>query len=184
MNEIWKSIPGYEGFYEVSDLGRVRSLARVIIRANGRKQTFRGKILLPAFGKRKGYPHVSLHRAGARTNFDVHTLVALAFLGPRPNGFEVCHGDGDPRNANIKNLRYGTRMDNCADAVKHGTQARGTRACGAVLTEPQVLAIRNLYSAGVGQRVLAARFGVARSTISDVVVRRYWAWLQDETPIE
>lgn len=110
-SEVWRQIPGYEGFYQVSSWGRVFS--------EPRRRT-KGGLLSIKVGKR-GYPAVALVREGKQVTREVHTLVAAAFIGPRPPGMEVRHKDGDPLNPRAVNLVYGTRSENNRDAVMHGT---------------------------------------------------------------
>lgn len=120
----WKSIPGYEGHYEVSDTGLVRSLDRWIEhRGNssngGRFQ--RGRLLKPSVSN--GYHHmVQLSARGVPKVRLVHRLVLAAFVGPCPDGMVACHNDGNPINKNVENLRWDTQSSNIRDAVKHGTQ--------------------------------------------------------------
>jgi hypothetical protein len=122
--EEWRPIPGYAG-YEVSSLGRVLS-----------HQKWRGtegpRLLAPQVGH-FGYPYVQLCGvSGAPRNRrmrSVHTLVALAFLGPRPAGQEVRHLDGDPANCGVSNLAYGTKRENEADKRRHGTDPSSRTHC-------------------------------------------------------
>lgn len=114
--EIWLPIAGYEGLYEISALGRIRSLAR---------RTTRGGILKASPGW-AGYLKVSLSKPGVIRSYHVHRLVAATFLGPCPEGQQVRHLDGDPLNNTLTNLRYGTVSDNALDRVLHGTH-RNTR---------------------------------------------------------
>lgn len=109
--EQWKDIPGYEGRYQVSDQGRVRSLDRFVrLVAHGveTKRLARGKVLRPAPSP-SGHLCVSLGRGSTK---QVHALVALAFIGPRPENHEVLHLDHNPANNALTNLRYGTRAEN------------------------------------------------------------------------
>ena len=110
--EIWKPVPGYEGFYEVSSLGRVRSVDRVIIRKNGEKRTVKGTILSPT--KRKdGYLTIGLRREGSHKTHKIHRIVMLAFVGEPPEGkYEVDHKDGNPENNRLSNLEYVSRKEN------------------------------------------------------------------------
>lgn len=117
--EKWKPIPGWESSYEVSNHGRVRSLDRTVIRSNGAPLPLRGRVLRPATLKH-GYQQVALSE-GTGASVEVHVLVAAAFIGPRPEGLEVCHNDGNPRNNHIDNLRYDTKSSNSHDTVRHGT---------------------------------------------------------------
>lgn len=123
--EKWKNITGYEGLYQVSDQGRVRSLDRV----NGRGFNVFG-VILKQNPDRKGYLGVSLYSGSkaSRRRRPVHQLVAEEFIGPRPEGLDVCHNDGDKANNSASNLRYDTRRENILDAVKHGTHVMARQA--------------------------------------------------------
>jgi hypothetical protein len=111
----WRPVVGWEGLYEVSDGGEARSLPRVIIRSDGRRQPLRGRVLKPAVD-RDGYQRVHI---GVKRG--VHQLVVEAFIGPCPPGLEIRHLDGNPANNALSNLRYGTRSENGMDRVRHGT---------------------------------------------------------------
>lgn len=126
MNDVeWRPVAGYEGSYEVSNAGQVRSLPRQIPHYCGGTRLLRGRTLRPVI--RDGYPQVTLYRDGTQKIRPVHQLVALAFLGQRLPGYEVLHWDGDRRNPHVTNLRYGTHTDNVRDAVRHGTQVGMSR---------------------------------------------------------
>jgi hypothetical protein len=118
--ETWKPVVGFEGLYEVSDRGRVRSLDRVYPqlsrKGKGHKHTHKGRILRPAPASH-GYLTVVLGRGNTRT---VHSLVAEAFIGPCPEGQEILHKDQTRLNSRLSNLRYGTRTENILDAVRSG----------------------------------------------------------------
>lgn len=122
--EEWRPAPGYEGFYEVSDQGVVRSVDRVDIR--GRR--LRGRVLkvrpLP-----NGRPRVCLSLNGR--SFDVYPyhLVLLAFVGPKPEGMECLHWDDDSNNNAVENLRWGTRTDNMRDMSRNGIGNAGLTRC-------------------------------------------------------
>lgn len=115
MSENWLPIPGHEGLYEVSDLGRIRSVAH-----QGPTRWVPQRILRQSIGTH-GYPKVSLQKDLQAKSHTVHSLVASAFLGPRPEGMEVRHLDGNCLNPVAANLRYGTRSENRYDQVRHGT---------------------------------------------------------------
>lgn len=125
-SEIWKPIPGFNDWYEASNLGRVRSKPRTITHSDGTEQRRRGTVLKP--GRSRGYPIVVLCNNTKRSTQNVHSLVAAAFLGPRPEGAHVRHIDGTRDNNVPENLTYGTRSENTLDSVEHGThnQARVT----------------------------------------------------------
>lgn len=119
--EEWRSVPGFPD-YLVSDLGRVASTKR------WRGSDFR--YLTPQPHSINGYPYVQMFpREGRKVCRSVHGLVAAAFLGPRPDGMEVCHGDGDPGNCQLSNLRYDTHAANEQDKRLHGTYPGGQVSC-------------------------------------------------------
>lgn len=120
--EIWKDIPGYEGSYQVSDLGSVRSLSRVVTDMQGiRVRKFKGRVLSPG-ANRQGYLNVLLCSGVKQITFDVHRLVAVSFLGPCPAGLEVCHGPGGMRDNRLVNLKYADHVSNCLDQRRDGTR--------------------------------------------------------------
>jgi hypothetical protein len=122
-NENWLPIPGHPG-YEVSDLGRVRSLGWVTVDTIGRRQPHRAQMLTPCTRPGRDYLHVSL---GAGVNRPVHHLVLSAFVGTRPAGLDGCHNDGDPTNNRVSNLRWDTKKSNSQDVIKHGNSAMATK---------------------------------------------------------
>lgn len=121
--EIWKSIPNWEGLYEVSSLGRIRSLDRYIFgrHPTGKKlfRFYRGRILSPS--KNKKYARIVLSSPSkGKISATVHSLVTLTFYGKRPEKLEVCHNNGNGFDNRLINLRYDTRSANTLDCIKHG----------------------------------------------------------------
>ena len=110
MSEQWRPVVGYEGWYEVSDEGRVRRVAP----GNG---TQAGRVLNQIWDK--GYARVTLSRKGQSERRRVHRLVAEAFISHRP-GNVVCHNDGNPANNRVGNLRWDTQLENVRDTLRHG----------------------------------------------------------------
>lgn len=111
---IWKNIPGYEGLYQVSNTGRVKTLARQW--KSGRNLTrFLGESEKVQSPDKDGYPRVTLCKDGKKTRWRVHQLVCLAFLGPCPKGQQIRHLDHSTTNNNLANLCYGTVKENVAD---------------------------------------------------------------------
>ena len=134
MSEQWLPIPGYEGIYEVSDLGRVRSQTRMqaIPYEDGtvRHRRIVGRVLRQHLNASNGRPQIDLvDSAGRRRCIKVHRLVALAFHGPCPGDeYEVCHVDGDRANNAASNVRWDTRKANAADKLLHGTDRFASRS--------------------------------------------------------
>lgn len=120
--EQWLPLPGYEGVYEVSELGNVRSLDRVVLRRNGTSRLQRGRTLRLMTGPR-GYKTVSLSRDGRSETGKVHRLILSAFIGPPAQGQEACHNNGDPGDNILANLRWDTRSGNVRDAIVHRTHS-------------------------------------------------------------
>ena len=114
--EKWLPVVGWEGLYEVSDLGRVRSLDRLDARGNRRT----GKLLAQST-LTCGHRLVKLCRLGLHTTFQVHRLMLTAFVGACPPGMEACHRNDVPDDNRLVNLRWGTRSENQRDSVRNGT---------------------------------------------------------------
>lgn len=173
--ETWRPVVGYEGYYEVSNLGRVRSLDRVD--RSGKKR--RGRVLR-AQPHRDGHLRIRLSRADGGRSFDVHRLVGEAFIGPLPSGMETRHLDGDPSNNASTNLAYGTKAENNDDRVRHGTHhnARKTHCPrNHPLVEPNLVAA----AARRGGRTCLAcsrERGRARKTGAEFSIERADASLQ------
>lgn len=155
MHEKWKPVPGYEGLYEVSDRGNVRTTKR---------QGSAGGLLSLNLQK-NGYLKVGLYNK-ARKAFSVHRLVLDAFVGPCPDGMLCCHGNGDRTNNNLSNLRWGTRKDNFIDSLIHGTAAFGERNGASKLKSGDLVKIKALRSSGLLQREIATTFGLSQQHVS------------------
>lgn len=123
MSEQWRDIPNHQGIYQVSDMGHVRSLPRVVTCRDGQARKFAGKTLRPALNE-KGYAVVNLRRPGVSKTFLVNKLVIEAFRGPTPQGMETRHLNGIPDDNRLGNLAFGTPVDNAADKIRHGTYWR------------------------------------------------------------
>ena len=123
--EEWRPVLGYEGIYDVSSMGRVRSHARWIDNGSGKPRLQSGRVLKTTL--RGGYPALGLTRDGKTWRVAVHILVLIAFIGPRPAGQYACHGNGDRTDNRVENLRWDTNSANQLDAVKHGTHSRVLR---------------------------------------------------------
>jgi hypothetical protein len=122
--EQWAPIYGHEAAYEVSDLGRVRSLNRVIQRRDGTPYPVRGQMMRTHL--KDGYPAVSLN-GGKRRGVRIHVLVLEAFAGPRPEGMEACHNNGNSTDCRLTNLRWDTVSENRRDLIRHGTHAQARK---------------------------------------------------------
>lgn len=177
MQEIWKAIPGYECFYEVSNIGRVRSLDRMTPAKNGALNVFTAGKLISQCNGTLGRKQVRLARHGKVKNFRVHQLVMLAFIGPCPDGMECCHNDGNPQNNNLSNIRYDTRLSNAKDRIIHKTVLCGSKNKKAKLTEETALEILEKFKNGKKGSALAIEYGVTHTLISLLCKRKIWKHL-------
>jgi hypothetical protein len=164
-NENWRPIPGFVGFYEVSDLGRARSLNRTVTFEDGRVRFFGGRLLKLKMGP-NGYPVVLLSRGMQNKKWHLlHRLVLLAFVGKVPKGMEACHNNGRRTDARLANLRYDTRSANHRDKHKHGTALVGVKHPWAYYRSSKLKPI--LKSEGTISEIAAAH-GVSRTHVWNI----------------
>jgi transposase-like protein len=169
MMEVFKPIPGHDG-HEVSDQGTVRSLDRIIER-NGKPARLCGRVL-SLRRHTQGYRAVSL---GYGKQATVHSLVMLAFEGPRPHGAWINHINGDKTDNRLINLEYCTPKQNQEHAVHTGLAP--IPPGGDQLTTEQVQEIDAALKSGVSTVALARKYGVTRAMISHIRTGRAWQWL-------
>lgn len=167
--ERWKPVVDYEGFYEVSDRGRVRNV--------GCGYRYRwGHILSPR--NAKGYQRVYLSKGGKSYNRYVHCLVGAAFMGPCPKGLETNHINGNKEDNRLENLERVTHSQN----TQHSFRALGRKPADkagekngqAKLTEKAVVAIKALLFHGWTQRRIAVAYSVSGATISRIKTGKIW----------
>jgi hypothetical protein len=177
VTEEWRPVPGFEGLYEVSNLGRVRSLDRVTVQthfATGRPMAVhrRGVLLRP--GWFEGYAYVGFYRQGAKpTKRPVHQVVAEVFIGARPADRVTRHLDGDSTRNHANNLAYGTVQDNSDDMVAHDGQAKGERVATAKLSAREIKEIRDARGT-VRQVDISAQYGIGQSQVSAIQLGKSW----------
>lgn len=174
----WKDIPGWEGYYQASDWGLIKSLLRIIIYENGINKRINETILVPSITSERFA--VSLARKGTKKTWPIHQLVAITFYGKCPEGMEVCHEDNNPFNNKKVNLRYDTEKNNQRDRLKFGTDLRGEKNPLHKLTKEQVIKIRELRKTGIYTlQKLGLMFGVHYITVNDITRGKSWGWLKD-----
>lgn len=175
-SEIWKKVQGYSKFYEVSNLGRVRSLDRKTGHGKGKfKRKLKGRILNQTINK-NGYPYVSLSKKGIVKKYFISWLVAEAFIEKRPKGKECNHIDGNKSNNHVNNLEWVTRAENNYHKENIlGLHNRGERQGLAKLTNDKIVKIIRLYKTGkFTQKELGAIFNISRGHVSDIILRKVW----------
>jgi len=168
MIEEWKPIAGFEGRYEVSSLGNVRSW--VYSSRKGVHQRETPRLLKPGKTK-KGHLYVFLGRGNRRS---VHSLVCEAFHGPRPDGMQVLHWNDIPDDNRAENLRWGTPKENRDDSRRNGGMAVGTRHPKAKLNDDLVRELRTLYDSGADMRIESQRLGINFYTAETAFTRKSW----------
>lgn len=174
IEEIWKDVPGYEGIYQVTNNGRVRSLDRYVDTKNNSKRFCGGKeiILKP---NPWGYLSIALYSHQKSYTTTVHVLVAITFIGPRPPKLEVNHKNGIKTDNRVENLEYVTASENQLHAIRTGLVKRrfGSNGRNVVLTEDKVKEILELKDI-LSQDKLAKKFNVSRGCITDIYYGFTW----------
>src|SRR5262245_42218637 len=168
QNELWKPVSGFEEFYEVSNLGRVR-------RSGNPKGTFIGRVLKP-FPTKKGYLMVRLCRDGTECDRPVHLLVARAFIGEPPAGYQADHIDGNKGNCAATNLEYVTGSENIRRAFKLGLRVarRGSLNGSAKLKETDIVEVFKMRKQGKSQREIGEHLGVTQANVSLILKGAAW----------
>jgi len=188
--EVWKKIKEFSG-YEVSSFGRVRSYwarhGAVVVLSQSSK-------LLKQRTSRCGYQFVFLKPDTERVTtkgthkrlvtIPVHRLVMEAFVGPRPNGYDIAHNDGKSKHNHVENLRYATRKENMSDAERHGTKVMGETVGTHKLTTKKVIAIKREYNSGkTSCEKLARKFGVHHVSIVNIITGKTWKHVPVDGPM-
>lgn len=139
MTEIWKDIEGYEGFYQISNLGNIRSLDRWVVNRAGKRQFIRGRLMKPWADSRNCYLEVTLCKNGKERKCLMHRLVASAFI-PNPNNYpEVDHIDHNPKNNSVENLRWVTHKENLHNSYDTMSPVRNYRSCTLIFPDGQTM---------------------------------------------
>lgn len=173
-NEVWRDVLGYEGLYQVSNLGRIKAV-------RNRTNTYLGRLLKPKVNK-YGYYSVSLSGHGRTTTTTAHKIVAEAFYGKRPEGLVVNHKNGIKTDNRIENLEFVTHKQN----INHSYEVLGNPYSippvysgedhpQSVLTEKEVMAIRILANSNVfSSKDIGQFFGVSKTTVANIVKGIVW----------
>ena len=167
MEEVWKPVVNYEGLYEVSNKGNVKSLN--FARSGSEK-------ILKARVNSNGRLFTTLSKNKKKKHYTIHSLVAQAFIGERPKGYDVCHIDGDKCNNNLKNLKYDTRSQNNIDIYRYGSKNPNGK-----LSPDEVIELRKMYATGkYTHKDLAEIFKVNQSNISKIINGKTFSWIDAE----
>lgn len=179
--ERWVAVKGYEGHYEVSSMGRVKSLARTKMVGMGGLQEVPERICKPSTTM-GGYLLIGLWKDSKCKRKSVHRLVIENFVGPCPPGMQCRHLDGDPTNNRLDNLSWGTVNENWKDKRRHGTAPVGERGGHAKLTKDEVRAVIAEFTTGDFSKTELARIhGVSLGCICHILRGDSWKCLDDPT---
>lgn len=169
MIEVWENIEGFNGVYQISNLGRVKSFKK--------NKFINGKILKLETSNRYGYLRISLRRQGQEKKYLIHRLVAKAFIY-KGNGNIVNHKDGNKQNNNVNNLEWCTRSENDLHAFKNKLRhsVKGELHYNAKLNQKQIRIIKHIFTIPnhIGISKIANIFNVSRCTIYDIIVGNTW----------
>lgn len=179
--EVWKAIPEWDGFYEVSNFGRVRSLTRTVplLKATGKKITYnvRGRLLNPKASV-LGYFKYGLYRNSVGREIWGHALVMMAFVGPRPDGLVINHIDGNRGNNRLENLEYTTQLENMRHAVRTGLlKNSGEDNWNAKATEAQIRTAYFFLLLGNTRGEAAVKSGLTVDQVREVQQGKCWKHL-------
>lgn len=171
--EQWRDIPGYEGRYQVSDQGRVKSVphrVRLVVHGVETTRLSPGRMLKP--GRcRSGHLSVALGKGNSKM---VHGLVLTAFVGARPEAQEALHLNHTPSDNRLCNLRWGTRSENVAMDYAVGTRGAEDAHPQAKITRQHIPAILDLRARGLTQAEIGLRVGVSDSVICNILQGKHW----------
>lgn len=174
-DEVWKPIQGFEEIYEISNHGRLKALPK------SRKMPGNGAMkhtpeIIRKLELNQRYPRITLCKNGIEYKETIHKLVAMHFVD-NPEGYtHVRHLDDNPWNPHYKNLAWGTQKMNMEDKVRNGRQRKGETMPTALLTEKEVLEIREKYDkeSGYTYKKLGEMYNVNKGTVGDLINRRTW----------
>lgn len=175
--EIWKEIKGYEGYYSVSNKGRVKSLERVVPHDEGKgERVIKERIITNWVSN--GYHNVSFSVDGKVTKHKVHRLVAAAFISNHEDKFTVNHIDGDKTNNEVSNLEWATLSENNKHAYDTGLYTTfGENQPTSKLTVDEVIEIREKYKHREDHETytyIAKKYGISRRALADVLKYKSW----------
>ena len=169
---MWKSVLGFEGYYEISENGIIKSLEKEVNNSKTTKRVVKERIRKPYVTK-KGYVQIMLSKHKINYKFYIHRLVAINFIDNPDNKLEVNHIDGNKQNNHVSNLEWCTRSENNKHSFSIGLKkaTKGSLSGMSKLTEEEVLEIRN---SNLSRRELRLKYKVGTTTIQGILTRKSW----------
>jgi hypothetical protein len=183
MKEEWRDIRGFEGLYQASNLGRIRSIDHTARARANKTRTVKGRILKPTVSHGLTYRTVSFWVEVKQERFYVHRLVATAFV-PNPHGYlTVNHKDENKENNSARNLEWCTHAQNMAHAATHklmkgNSISKGEQNHQSKLTDTQVSEIKRRLSIGESCQCISRDYPVGKSAIGEIKRGRSWRHVQ------
>jgi len=173
--EIFKDIKGYKGFYQISNLGNVKSLSR-IINNGGRETNIKERVLKTKLNH--GYKRVCLNRDSINKDYSIHRLIAISFIPNNENKPHVNHIDGNKLNNSISNLEWCTHAENMNHAFRIGLiNNTGQNQTNSILNEGKVKEIKELLKSGLSQYKIGLMYGVSRGAVLGIHLKNTWKHL-------
>lgn len=169
MKELFVNIIGFDGLYQISNLGKVKSLR------------FGKERIMKAFVGTGGYLHTQLKRDGKMSNLSIHRLVAIHFIHNNQNKPDVNHIDGNKCNNTVSNLEWCTKSENIQHSFKIGTHQRkkGESNSNVKITEKDVIQIRDDYeNKNISLRALGDKYGLGKSSVFRIVNKISWSHIK------
>lgn len=172
LPEQWKPVYGWESSREVSTLGRVRTVERLVTDSFGISRKYKSRLL--SISLLQGYPRVRLCHNGIKKDGKVHVMVLESFVSPRPVGLQACHVNGNRQDNRPENLYWGTAKQNANDRVRHGTDPKGWRNPRAKVTPEMIKTIRAAEHGSLNK--LRKSMGIPSGTFWSIRTGRNWSW--------
>ena len=173
--EVWKDIPGYEGLYQASNLGRIKSLSKKLWNGHGYFYS-KEKILKPGLSSNKEENKRRLMVVlckDVKKTWSVHKLIAITFLGEKPEELIICHNDGNHLNNSVDNLRYDSYKENTRDILKHDRTIAKSK-----LNIENIINIRKEYSNGVKVKNITKKYNISENTVYNIISKRTYSWVK------
>lgn len=179
-NEIWKPIKGYEGYYDISNMGNVRVKDRIVYCGRGINPKIRKGRIRKQGIYRNGYKKITLSVNGVQSTILIHRLVAIHFIPNPENKPQVNHKDGDKTNNRFDNLEWVTNGENQKHAFMNGLKIniKGSKCKNSIFTESDVYLIRLKLSQGIPVKDISNEYGVSYGAVNAIRTGKNWAWLK------
>lgn len=176
MNELWKDIPNYEGLYQASNMGNIRSLDKIVPKWNKPyKRKIKGRVL-KKHKANGGYNVVALHKNKNQKTYKVSRLIGITWKDNPDNKPEINHKNSIRTDDRAENIEWCTRSENVKHSYDKGNaNQKGEKNAYSKLTKKKVLSIRDKYDSGKYSQIeLSDMFNISKTTIHNVVKRKTW----------